>query len=268
MPRRLAQQTGRPLEYLRSSSISKDARAREILTRDAIAEGLVCIFSCVESCMTLTVRGDRATKRLRLVRGGAPVCVSVLLLRRPGLRADARPAANLVAADRPGLCQRPRMARPAIDRGRARRMTQQDNALIPDDFPRRAAISDRLPAFAWEPWLTRYARPGQSLDRWPRRPVPRLLLERARKRVCHRCDLRHRRRISQAHLSPAAASCHRALHDRGPAALPGTGACPAGFKARPTVRWSIGPKASASVTGSMRIRSRCTTKRRVSCAWK
>src|SRR5688572_16366089 len=40
----MAQATGRPLEYLRSSAISKDARAREILTRDAIAEGLVCIF--------------------------------------------------------------------------------------------------------------------------------------------------------------------------------------------------------------------------------
>ena len=53
----------------RSSSISKDARARERSWRAMrITEGLVCIFSCVESCMTLTVRGDRATKRLRLVR--------------------------------------------------------------------------------------------------------------------------------------------------------------------------------------------------------
>src|SRR5215210_5179737 len=64
----LAQHTGRPLEYLRSSAISKDARAREILLRDGISEGLVCIFCSVESCLTLTVRGDRATKRLRLVR--------------------------------------------------------------------------------------------------------------------------------------------------------------------------------------------------------
>lgn len=44
------------------------ARVREIATRDGITDGLVCMFSCVESCMALTVRGDRAAKRLRLVR--------------------------------------------------------------------------------------------------------------------------------------------------------------------------------------------------------
>jgi hypothetical protein len=65
----LAQQTGRPLEYLRSSAISKEGRAREIATRDGITEGLICIFSCVEPCWTTTVRPDRATKRLRLVSG-------------------------------------------------------------------------------------------------------------------------------------------------------------------------------------------------------
>ena len=37
----LAEQTGRPLEYLRSSSISKDERARTILARDAITNGAV-----------------------------------------------------------------------------------------------------------------------------------------------------------------------------------------------------------------------------------
>src|SRR2546427_12413187 len=38
----VAHQTGRPLEYLRSSAISKDTRARAILARDGITEGLVC----------------------------------------------------------------------------------------------------------------------------------------------------------------------------------------------------------------------------------
>src|SRR5918996_4014176 len=64
----LSARTGRPLEYLRSSTVSKDARAREILARDGITNGLVCIFSCVESCRAFTVRGDRQTKRLRLVQ--------------------------------------------------------------------------------------------------------------------------------------------------------------------------------------------------------
>ena len=65
----LAEQTGRPLEYLSSSAISKEARAREIATRDGITEGLICIFSCVEPCWSMTVRPDRASKRLRLLQG-------------------------------------------------------------------------------------------------------------------------------------------------------------------------------------------------------
>jgi len=65
----IAQQTGRPVEYLASASISKEDRARAIAARDGITEGLICIFSCVEPCWSMTVRGDRATKRLRLVQG-------------------------------------------------------------------------------------------------------------------------------------------------------------------------------------------------------
>jgi hypothetical protein len=65
----LSQQTGRPLEYLASPTIAKDVRARAIAARDGITEGLICIFSCVEPCWSVTVRGDRATKRLRLVQG-------------------------------------------------------------------------------------------------------------------------------------------------------------------------------------------------------
>ena len=65
----IAQETGRPLEYLASAKISKEQRAREIAARDGITTGLICIFSCVEPCWTFTVRGDRRTKRLRLQAG-------------------------------------------------------------------------------------------------------------------------------------------------------------------------------------------------------
>lgn len=65
----IAQTTGRPLEYLATSAVSKEARAREIAARDGITDGLICIFSCVEPCWTFTVRGDRRTKHLRLQAG-------------------------------------------------------------------------------------------------------------------------------------------------------------------------------------------------------
>ena len=122
---------------------------------------------------------------------------------------------------------------------------QQDNALIPGDLPQARAISDQLPALRVGIVADAVRHPRQTRISWPGRPVPRLLLERARKRVCHRCDLRHRGG-SPGDLSSTAASRDRTLHDRGPAALPGTGGARTISRSRPTVRWSIGPKGSGS----------------------
>jgi hypothetical protein len=58
---------GRPVEYLASSQVSKEDRARAIAARDGIREGLICVLSCVEPCRSFTVRKDRAAKRLVLV---------------------------------------------------------------------------------------------------------------------------------------------------------------------------------------------------------
>lgn len=152
----LAQQTGRPLEYLRSSSMSKDARAREILTRDGIMDGLVCIFSCVESCMALTVRGDRAAKRLRLVREERR-CVFLYFYyvdRDFGLM-HIRMQTWLPLPIQICVNGREWLARQLTAAGVA--YAQHDNALIPADVTHAAAISDRLNRWGWEPWLTRYA---------------------------------------------------------------------------------------------------------------
>lgn len=63
----VAQETGRPFEYLASWKVSKEDRARAILARDGVREGLIAIFSCVEGCRSFTVRGNRVTKRLRVI---------------------------------------------------------------------------------------------------------------------------------------------------------------------------------------------------------
>ena len=62
-----AAQLGRPYEYLTDSSLSKEQRAREIMERDQIKKGLVCVFAAVEPCHTITVCGNRQTKKLELV---------------------------------------------------------------------------------------------------------------------------------------------------------------------------------------------------------
>ena len=63
----LAAERGRPYEYLASSSLSKEQRAREIMERDQITRGLICVFAAVEPCLTISVRPNRASKKLELV---------------------------------------------------------------------------------------------------------------------------------------------------------------------------------------------------------
>jgi hypothetical protein len=48
----VAEEAGRPLIYLASSSIRKEAVAKEIVRRDRIESGLVCVLSVVEPCWT------------------------------------------------------------------------------------------------------------------------------------------------------------------------------------------------------------------------
>lgn len=62
----VAQKLGRPMEYLRSSSISKEETAKVIAQRDTIREGLICGFSVVEPCLSVEVVGNRATQQLEI----------------------------------------------------------------------------------------------------------------------------------------------------------------------------------------------------------
>lgn len=56
----------RPIEYLRSSQLRKEDRAREIAERDRITEGLICVLTCVEPCRTFEVGPNAAQKKLEL----------------------------------------------------------------------------------------------------------------------------------------------------------------------------------------------------------
>jgi hypothetical protein len=62
----LARETGRPLRYLASSAVSKEAVAREIAAADRIEQGLVCILTAVEPCLSYEIVRNRATQRLEL----------------------------------------------------------------------------------------------------------------------------------------------------------------------------------------------------------
>ena len=69
----MTQEAGRPLLYLSSPPTqakgqTKEDLARSIAERDGVSEGLVCIFSVLETCMSFDVQGNRKTCRLEVVR--------------------------------------------------------------------------------------------------------------------------------------------------------------------------------------------------------
>jgi hypothetical protein len=58
----------RPYRYIESSAISKEEIARQIMERDQIKEGLICVLTCIEPCQSFAIRRDRPTKKLALER--------------------------------------------------------------------------------------------------------------------------------------------------------------------------------------------------------
>jgi len=63
-----ARRLNRPIVYLASSQPRKELIARKIMSRDGITEGLICVLSCVEPCISYYIRRDRESQRLVLER--------------------------------------------------------------------------------------------------------------------------------------------------------------------------------------------------------
>jgi hypothetical protein len=57
----VARASGRPIRYLASSAVSKEAAAREIAREDGITQGLICVISAVEPCWTYEIVRKRET---------------------------------------------------------------------------------------------------------------------------------------------------------------------------------------------------------------
>src|SRR5215510_1412210 len=59
-------QQGRQVHFLPSSKTDKDAEVRQFIAAHGVKEGLVGVWSCVESCRTVAVHGNRQTKSLQV----------------------------------------------------------------------------------------------------------------------------------------------------------------------------------------------------------
>lgn len=62
-----AQKLGRPIEYFPSAQTRKEDHARTIVQRDDIRTGLIGVFNAVEPCWSVSLRGNRETKKLAFV---------------------------------------------------------------------------------------------------------------------------------------------------------------------------------------------------------
>jgi hypothetical protein len=61
-------QHGRKVHYLESSDTDKDQEVRQFIAANNITQGLVGVWSCVESCRTIGIHGSRQTKNWTVVR--------------------------------------------------------------------------------------------------------------------------------------------------------------------------------------------------------
>ena len=65
---KLVSEQNRPTEFIMSSKISKDEVARKLFNESPVEEGLVCCISAMEVCDTMTVKGNKKTKKLEVTR--------------------------------------------------------------------------------------------------------------------------------------------------------------------------------------------------------
>ncbi len=61
-----ARRLDRPIRYLPSSQLRKETIARQIAEADGITDGLICVLTCVEPCMSYEIHRDRIKKKLVL----------------------------------------------------------------------------------------------------------------------------------------------------------------------------------------------------------
>lgn len=69
----IAEKAGRPYQYLAGALTAKKGRSKEdlvkeLIAKDQLTEGLVCVLAAVEPCTTFTVQGNRQSQRLEVVR--------------------------------------------------------------------------------------------------------------------------------------------------------------------------------------------------------
>lgn len=154
----IAKESGRPLIHLRSPKASKEDFVRAIIERDQLTAGLICVLSCVEPCGSFSIRGDRASKQLKLV-AETRQCQHLyfyFLDAEFGLL-HVRLQTWLPLTIQVCINGREYLARQLLREGIT--FTQADNCFTAiGDFARAQKLSDQLVTRKWKPFLDALAR--------------------------------------------------------------------------------------------------------------
>ena len=153
----IAQRAGRPFLYLGWSRTDKEKLVREVIERDRIEEGLVCVLSCVEPCQSFSIRRDREKRQLQLVaRERKCLHLYFYVLHRDfglmHLRLQTWLPLSLQVCVNGREWLGRQMKRAGI------KYEQKDNCFTSIADPVRAqALMDRLVDYPWAKWLNRWA---------------------------------------------------------------------------------------------------------------
>jgi len=66
---KILEEASRPLIYLNSSKTSKEGTAQDVLKRDPVEEGLICVVSTLEMGPSLEIKKNKQTQKLELKNG-------------------------------------------------------------------------------------------------------------------------------------------------------------------------------------------------------
>jgi hypothetical protein len=158
----LAAAGGRPYEYLarnytHATGQSKEDLALQIAARDGITSRLICVFAALEPCWSFDVVGNRATKRLEVVRRKRVCRQFYLYVIDDQLGFCHIKLQSWFPFEIQIWCNGHHMLGRALDKARVRRL-QVDNALWRVASWRRAqALADRISSHRWPRLLNRLA---------------------------------------------------------------------------------------------------------------
>jgi hypothetical protein len=154
----IARENGRPLIHLNSPKESKEEFVRQIIERDQLTAGLICVLTCVEPCRSFSIRGDRQSKQTRLV-GETRQCQHLyfyFLDHEFGLL-HVRLQTWLPLTIQVCVNGREYLARQMLQAGIS--FSQADNCFTAlSDLQRAQQLSDQLVERKWKPFLDAWAR--------------------------------------------------------------------------------------------------------------